>query len=120
MEMAVREVLAVARGSRAALSDDAVEHALAWLDRHAADSAGNMLKDVAPGRPSELEPRSAQSCGRREVPCHALPYSCLLPQELRRADRSTFPQRRNPRETEYFGDPSEPGPSRAQWVERMH
>jgi hypothetical protein len=35
--MAVREVLVVARGSRAALSDDAVEHALAWLDRHAAD-----------------------------------------------------------------------------------
>ena len=24
------------------------------------------------------------------------------------------------RETQYFGDPFEPGPSRAQWVERMH
>jgi len=23
------------------------------------------------------------------------------------------------RETQYFGDPFEPGPSRAQWVERM-
>jgi hypothetical protein len=24
------------------------------------------------------------------------------------------------RETQYFGEPFEPGPSRAQWVERMH
>jgi len=24
------------------------------------------------------------------------------------------------RETQYFGDPFEPGPSRTQWVERMH
>jgi 2-dehydropantoate 2-reductase len=91
LEMAVREVLAVACGSRAALSDDAVEHALAWLDRHAADSAGNMLKDVATGRPSGLEPRSAQSCGRGEGPCHAFLYSCLLPQELRARGPVHFP-----------------------------
>jgi hypothetical protein len=30
-----------------------------------------------------------------------------------------FLDRRVASETQYFGDPFEPGPSRAQWVERM-
>ena len=33
--------------------------------------------------------------------------------------RPDCPKQPLPRETPYFGDPFEPGPSRAQWVERM-
>jgi AhpD family alkylhydroperoxidase len=70
--------------------------ALAWLDRHAADAAGNMLNDVATGRPSELETqigaivRLARDAGV-EVPCHAFLYFSLLPPELPARGQVHFP-----------------------------
>jgi 2-dehydropantoate 2-reductase len=96
LDEAMREVLAVARERGAALPDDSVTQALAWLDRDAARSAGNMLHDFAAGRPSELETeigaivRLARSVGV-EVPCHTFLYASLLPQERKARGAIEFP-----------------------------
>jgi 2-dehydropantoate 2-reductase len=92
----MREVLAVARARRAALADDAVQQALAWLDRGTSGFAGNMLGDIQAGRPSELETeigaivRLARGVGV-DAPCHAFLYASLLPQERRARGRIAFP-----------------------------
>ena len=96
LEGAMREVLAVARARGAALADDAVQQALAWLDRGTSGFAGNMLGDVQAGRPSELETeigaivRLARGVGV-DAPCHAFLYASLLPQERRASGQIAFP-----------------------------
>jgi len=55
LRQAMAEIEAVARARGVALAPDAVERALAFADRLAAESTASMQRDLAAGRPSELE-----------------------------------------------------------------
>jgi 2-dehydropantoate 2-reductase len=86
-ERAVRELVAVARALGIALPDDAVERTLAFVDALEPGSTSSLQRDVAAGRPSELEAqlgtplRLAAEAGV-ETPALAFLHACLLPQEL--------------------------------------
>ena len=96
LEDAMREVFAVARTQGAALPDDAVQQAMASLDRGPPSGIGVMQRDIMAGRPSELETqlgtivRLARTSDV-EVPRHAFLYASLLPQEQKARGEIEFP-----------------------------
>lgn len=85
----------LARACGRKLPDDAVQCALAELDRGPVASIGNM-RDVLNGRPSELETevgavvRLARTAVV-QVPIHAFLYASLLPQERQARREIEFP-----------------------------
>lgn len=88
------EVAAVARARGVALAADAVARTLAFVDGVPADATASMQRDLAAGRPSELDDqpgavvRAADAAGV-PVPLHRALVSALLPQE--RAARGQAP-----------------------------
>jgi 2-dehydropantoate 2-reductase len=84
----LEEIHALAVRSGIALSADAVERTLAFIDGLPPDGTASMQRDVLAGRPSELETQvgTVVRLGERlavEVPVHRTIYAALLPQERR-------------------------------------
>jgi 2-dehydropantoate 2-reductase len=84
----MEEVAAVARSCRIRLSDDVVSRTLAFVDASPADGTASMQRDLAAGRPSELEAiigavvRFGDQAGVA-TPAMNYVYASLLPQENR-------------------------------------
>ncbi len=85
---ALEETAAVARAEGVDLPDKVVAKTLAFLDALPPESTASMQRDIAEGRPSELEAQSGSVSrrGRRAgvaTPVHDLLYAALLPLERR-------------------------------------
>jgi 2-dehydropantoate 2-reductase len=92
LEAAMREVAAVARARGVGLDSEAVSRTLSYLDGLPADATASMQRDIAEGRPSELEAQTGAvvRLGREcavPTPANAFLYAALLPaeREARRA-----------------------------------
>lgn len=96
LEKCMQEVLAVARARAVAMADEVVADTMARIDSLAANATTSLQRDIADGKPTELESwngavvRLAQEA-RVTTPTHQLIYECLLPQELRARGRVTWP-----------------------------
>jgi 2-dehydropantoate 2-reductase len=88
LQQLMEEVAAVARSRSIRLSEDVVKQTLAFVDASPADGTASMQRDVAAGKPSELEAiigavvRFGDQAG---IPTPAMDYvyASLLPQENR-------------------------------------
>ena len=85
---ALEETAAVARAEGVKLPDKVVANSLAFLDALPPESTASMQRDIAEGRPSELEAQSGSVSrrGRRAgvaTPVHDFLYAALLPLERR-------------------------------------
>jgi 2-dehydropantoate 2-reductase len=88
LESGMREIFETGRVRGVALPDLAVEKAMAFGDALAPDGTASLQRDIADGRPSELEAWNGAvvRLGREAgvpTPVHEFIYSSLLPQELR-------------------------------------
>ena len=86
IEDAMREVVAVGRAHGVALDASDVTTMMGQLDAFSDDSTASMQRDIAEGRPSELEDQSGAvvRLGRAvdvSTPIHRSIYSCLVPSE---------------------------------------
>lgn len=96
LEQGMREILAVARASQIALPDDVVEKTMAFVDRLAPGATTSLQRDIADGKPSELEAwngavvRLGRAAGA-STPLHEFIYRSLLPLESRARGQVTFP-----------------------------
>jgi len=86
IEQAAREVEEVAAAKGVSLPADVVERTLAFLDGMPAEATTSMQRDVAAGRPSELEAINGAVVRLGQVvgvatPVHRFLYAALLPQE---------------------------------------
>ena len=92
---AVREIAAVARAHRIAITDEAIERTLGSPDTVPATGTTSLQRDLAAGKPSELEAwtgavvRLAQAA-QVPVPAHDFMYASLLPTELRARGKLEF------------------------------
>jgi 2-dehydropantoate 2-reductase len=96
LEECLREIFAVARTRQIALSDGSVEKAIAFLDSLVPSGTTSLQRDIADGKPSELEAwNGAVVRLGREVdvatPLHEFIYRSLLPLELRARGKVQFP-----------------------------
>lgn len=87
LEAAMREVAAVAGARGVGLDSEAVAKTLSYLDALPADATASMQRDIAEGRPSELEAQTGAvvRLGREcavATPANAFLYAALLPAEL--------------------------------------
>jgi 2-dehydropantoate 2-reductase len=85
---AMEEILAVARARGVALPDAVVASTLAFVDSLSPDGTTSLQRDIAEGKPSELEAWNGAvvRLGREAgvpTPVHEFLYESLLPQELR-------------------------------------
>ncbi len=88
LQQAMEEVGAVARKRAVPLRDDMVARTLAFVDGMPAESTASMQRDVADGKPSELEAivGSLVRLGKEAgvpTPAAEFIYAALLPQEVR-------------------------------------
>lgn len=87
-ENALHELLAVARARGAGLADEAIATTMQRYDALAADATSSLQRDIADGKPSELDAqlgavvRMGRACGV-PTPVHDFLYHALLPQERR-------------------------------------
>ncbi len=85
---ALEECVAVARAHGVALAPDTVGGTLGYIDALPAHTTASLQRDVADGRPSELEAQNGAVArlGRERgvpTPTHDFLYAALLPQERR-------------------------------------
>lgn len=96
LEAAMEEIRAVARARGVGLPDDVVPRTMAFVDTLPAAGTASLQRDLAAGRPSELEwwsgavARLGAEAGVA-TPIHAFVYWSMLPTELRARGRLTFP-----------------------------
>ncbi|MGE5189985.1 MAG: 2-dehydropantoate 2-reductase [Gemmatimonadota bacterium] len=96
LEQGMREILEVARGWKIPLAPEVVARTMGFVDGLPPDATMSMQRDVAAGRPSELEAWNG-AVGRlgRQVgvptPLHDVLYRCLQPLELRARGALRFP-----------------------------
>jgi 2-dehydropantoate 2-reductase len=95
LERAMREIFAVGRARGVALADDQVERTLEAIDRLDPNGTTSLQRDLAEGRPSELEAWSGAvvRLGRAAgvaTPVHEFAYSAMLPQERRARGELAF------------------------------
>ncbi len=88
LEVAVKEIAAVAKARTINLKDDAVSATMAVIDGLPAQTTASMQRDIMEGRPSELSSQNGAvvRLGRERgvpVPLNEFIYSSLLPLELR-------------------------------------
>ena len=86
LELAMREVCAVAVEKNVTLSHDTVDKAMAFLDGMPLDATSSMQRDIMNGRPSELESQNGAvvRIGKETgvaTPVHRFIYNALLPME---------------------------------------
>jgi len=87
LQASLEETAAVARAQGVALTEDAVLSTLKFIDNLPAETTASMQRDIAEGRPSELESQNGAvvRMGRAfgiPTPAHNFIYSSLLPGEL--------------------------------------
>ncbi|HEU5168978.1 MAG TPA: 2-dehydropantoate 2-reductase, partial [Gemmatimonadales bacterium] len=92
LEGAMEEIRAVAATRGVRLPDDIVGRTMAFVDTLPAHGTASLQRDIAEGRPSELDSWSGAvvRLGRESgvpTPIHAFIYDTLLPSELRARDR---------------------------------
>lgn len=92
----MREIFTVARTRQIALSDGIVEKSMMFLDSLASSGTTSLQRDIADGKPSELDAwNGAVVRLGREVgvatPLHEFIYHSLLPLELRACGKVQFP-----------------------------
>jgi len=96
LEGTMREVFVLARARSLHVGEEAIEQALAAIDRFPEQATASMQRDIMAGRPSELESqigvvvRLAHPAGV-EVPRHRFLYASLLPQERKARGEIEFP-----------------------------
>ena len=86
LEASVREIDGLARVRGIALSDDAVERTMAFVEQLPPNSTASMQRDLMAGRPSELEAQCGAVLRLAEevshsVPVHRFLYAALVLQE---------------------------------------
>jgi len=96
LERAMREVEALGRARSVAFPAGIVEKSLAFVDKLPPEGTSSLQRDLAAGRPSELEAwvGAVARLGRESgvaTPVNDLFYRCLLPLELRARGRLSFP-----------------------------
>ena len=100
IERGMQEIFEVARAHRVALADEAVEKSMGLLDSLYPDATTSLQRDIAAGKPSELEAwngavvRLGQEAGV-STPLHEFIYHSLLPSELRARGDLQFPSSGN-------------------------
>lgn len=88
MEQAMREILHVGQARKVALTEEATQKGMAFVDNLQPGSTASMQRDIMESRPSELDAqngavvRLGQEAGV-PTPVHAFIYHSLLPSELR-------------------------------------
>ena len=93
LELAMEEIQALARARDVDLEDDIIERTMNFVDGLPHDGTASMQRDIANGRPSELEAwtgavvRLGEESGV-ETPVHEFIYRDLLPLELKARDVS--------------------------------
>jgi 2-dehydropantoate 2-reductase len=95
LEQGMLEILDVAHGWKIPLESDAVERTMEFVDAMPPDATMSMQRDIAAGRPSELEAWNGAvvRLGRQvyiPVPLHDIIYRCLLPLEWKARGRLQF------------------------------
>ena len=84
----MNEIASVAGGASISLPEGAVETVIRFCDGLPADSTASMQRDIADGRPSELEAQVGVIVRKGielgvQTPAHGVVYAALLPSELR-------------------------------------
>lgn len=88
LERAMREVLDTARARGIGLKERLIPNSMAFVDTLPGEGTASLQRDIAAGRPSELEAwngavvRMGAEAGV-PTPVHGFIYACLLPLELR-------------------------------------
>ena len=79
------EIVSTARSEGILLPNEASAVAMDLIDRAPADGTASMQRDIAAGRPSELEAQVGviPRLGRGHTPVHDVIYAALLPSELK-------------------------------------
>lgn len=96
LKAAMEEIRALAHARGVGLADDVVARTMAFVDTLPAAGTASLQRDLAAGRPSELEwwsgavARLGAEAGVA-TPIHAFIYRSLLPSELRARGRIVFP-----------------------------
>ncbi len=96
LERCMHEIYAVARGHQISLSDGVIEKTMDFVDSLAPGGTASLQRDIADGRPSELEAwngavvRSGNEVGVA-TPLHEFIYHSLLPLELSARQQVEFP-----------------------------
>jgi len=75
------------------------------------------LRSHHPGKPSGFKVKRILGNGDLWITEYTIAYQGRL---VYTVSIMEFRDGKVVRETQYFGEPFEPGPSRVQWVERMH
>ena len=97
LEQCMREIFEVARARQIALSEGIVEKTMIFLDSLAASGTTSLQRDIADGKPSELDAwngavvRLGQEVGV-PTPLHTFIYNSLLPLELQARGQLQFPK----------------------------
>jgi 2-dehydropantoate 2-reductase len=96
LEECLHEIFAVARALQVALSDESIKKSMAFLDSLAPGGTTSLQRDIAEGKPSELEAwNGAVVRLGREVgvatPLHEFIYHSLLPLESQARGKVQFP-----------------------------
>ena len=97
LEQCMQEVSAVARARRIQLNDMVVADTMRFVDSMAASATTSLQRDVAEGKPSEIDywngsvVRQGQAAGV-PTPVNQFIYHSVLPQELRARGKVVFPQ----------------------------
>lgn len=97
LEQGMEEVLAVGRGLKIPLADEAKARAMAMLDALPQGATPSLQRDIIAGRPSELEAwcGAVVRLGKKAgvpTPLNAILYYCLLPMEQRARGHLQFPE----------------------------
>jgi 2-dehydropantoate 2-reductase len=96
LERGMQEILAVARARQVSLPDGIVEKSMALLDALDPSATTSLQRDIAAGRPSELDAWNGAvvrlgSAAGVPTPLHEFIYHSLLPQELHARGQLQFP-----------------------------
>jgi 2-dehydropantoate 2-reductase len=96
-ESGIREIFTVGRARGISLEQNILERTMAFFDSLAPSGTTSLHRDIAAGKPSELEAwvgavvRLGQEVGVR-APLHEFLYHALLPLEMRARHQTDFPQ----------------------------
>jgi 2-dehydropantoate 2-reductase len=96
LEQAMREIMAVAQERKIALADDTIRKTIAYVDTLPPSGTTSLQRDIAEGKPSELDSwngavvRLGKEVGVA-TPLNAFIYSSLLPLELQARGQLPFP-----------------------------
>jgi len=95
IEQCMREILEVAQARGVRLSDDSVQKAMVFVDRATPTATTSLSRDIAAGKPSELEAwtgavvRLGKEAGV-PTPLNEFIYGSLLPREMKARQKLTF------------------------------